>query len=105
MAADNTNVKSALCYVPVAGGILSIVFLVLESDNKALKWHAVQSLIFMLSVAVLNFAFGMTGFLAVMIPVINIAAFVIQLVVLVKTYQGEKLNLPLISEWTGKLVK
>ncbi|MEK9200899.1 MAG: hypothetical protein AAB909_02925 [Patescibacteria group bacterium] len=105
MAKDDNSTKAALCYIPVAGAVLSVVFLVLESDNKVLKWHAVQSLLLTVCVAALNFAFMVTVFLAILVPVINIAGFVIQLVLLVKTYQGEKMNLPLVSEWTSKIVK
>lgn len=105
MVKEDTNLKSALCYIPGVGLVVAIVLLVLESDNHEIKWHALQALIFGISAALVSFAFAVTGVLAFVAPLINIAAFVIQLVLLVKTYQGKKVMLPVISEWVGKLIK
>ena len=45
------NIVSAVCYL--TGGIFGIIVLVLERNNKTARFHAMQSVLFMLVSAVL----------------------------------------------------
>jgi uncharacterized membrane protein len=110
MAAKNTttnlspNVASALCYVPFVGWIAAIVLFIVEKSS-VVKWNAVQALLLMAVLWALGFVLGITVILVVLVPVVWVAGLIIQLVVAVKTYQGETVRLPLIGDWTNKVVK
>ncbi|MEK7127745.1 MAG: hypothetical protein AAB838_03420 [Patescibacteria group bacterium] len=97
------NVASALCYLPFVGGIAAIVFMIIET-NKDVRWHAVQSLILSVVLWVVPFALGITIVLAIVSPLVWIAGLILQIVLAVKTYQGEKVVLPVISKWTDKVL-
>jgi len=98
------NLASALCYAPFIGWIVALVMVLVEK-NTEVKWHAVQGLLVGLGIWVLGLGLGMTVILAVLVPLIWVAGFILQLILVVKTYQGEKMKLPLLTEWTDKLVK
>jgi len=98
------NVASALCYVPFVGWIAGIVLLIVEK-NSTVKWNAVQSLLLMAAVWVVSFALGLTIVLALLVPVVWVAGLVVQLVLAVKAYQGGTVKLPLLGNWTDKVVK
>ncbi len=110
MAVKNTstnlspNVASALCYVPFVGWIAAIVLLIVEK-NSTVKWHAVQALILMGSLWVVGFVLGVTIVLALLVPLVWVAGLILQLVMAVKAYQGQAVKLPLIGDWTDKIIK
>ena len=108
------NVASTVCYV---GFILTgILFLVLEpyNKNRVIRFHAFQSIF--LSVAwvafwiVLQVLFGvlfaisyrLTLILAPVSMIISLAVFVLWIYLLIKTYQGGKIVLPVIGALAEK---
>lgn len=95
---------SALCYVPVVGWVAGIVLLIVEK-NSTVKWNAVQSLLLMAAVWGASFVLGLTIILALLVPAVWVAGFVVQLVLAVKSYQGETVKLPLLGVWTDKVIK
>jgi uncharacterized membrane protein len=108
------NVASTVCYV--LGFITGILFLVLEpyNKNRAVRFHAFQSIF--LSVAwfafwiVLQVLFGilfavsyrLTLILAPISMLISLAVFVAWIYLLIKTYQGNKIVLPIIGPLAEK---
>ncbi len=95
---------SALCYVPFIGWVASIVLLLVEK-NLGVKWHAVQSLLFGVTIWVLAFVLGATIVLALLVPLIWVAGLIVQLFLAVKAYQGTAVKLPLLGNWTNKIIK
>ena len=98
------NTAAALSYV--LGVITGAVFLVLEKDDDYVRYHAMQSI--GLSVVWLG------GWLILMvIPVIGwillpfwgLLMFVLWLVAIVKSFQGERFRLPVIGEYVAKYGK
>lgn len=98
------NVASALCYVPFVGWIAAIVFLIIESE-KTVRYNAMQALILSIALWVLPFVLGITIILAILAPLVWIAGLILQIVLAVKTYNGEKVTLPVISKWTDQLLE
>ena len=98
------NMASALVYVPVVGFVAAVVLLIIEK-NSTVRWNAVQSLILGLATIVVDMILGATLILALAIPLVNVAALVISLVLAVKSYQGETVKLPLLGAWTDKIIK
>lgn len=94
------NVAGALCYVPVIGWVAAIVLLIVEK-NTTVKWNAVQALI----VSGVNLVVWLVPFLWVIAWLVNLVVFVLQLVLAVKTYKGETVKLPLVGDWTDKILK
>ena len=94
------NVAGLLCYV--VGWITGLVFILIEKENKFVRFHAVQSII----------VFGIFTLASIVIrwiPIIGwvigwligVLAVVLWIVLMVKAYQGEKYKLP----WAGDLAE
>lgn len=98
------NLASALCYVPVVGFIAAIVFLLVEK-NTVVRWNAIQSLLLGAGAFVVDLVLGVTIIFAVLVPLVNIAALVISLVLAVKAYHGETVRLPVLGKWTDGVTK
>jgi uncharacterized membrane protein len=94
------NVAGLLCYV--VGWITGLVFILIEKENKFVRFHAVQSII----------VFGILTLASIVIrwiPIIGwvigwligVLAVVLWIVLMAKAYQGEKYKLP----WAGDLAE
>lgn len=92
------NVEAALCYVLT--WITGIVFLILEKENKFVRFHAMQSVATFLPLQV-----------TMLVPVINLLSiFIIPLYLILwillmfKAYKGEKFKLPIVGDFAEKQV-
>ena len=95
------NVASLLCYV--LGWITGIVFLILEPDNKTIRFHAWQSIIVFGAATILGTIFHWIPGLRIFMPyIIWVIAFILWIVLMVKAYQGEKYKLPVSGEMAEK---
>jgi len=106
------NIASLLCYIctPITG----IIFLLIEKENKDVKFHAWQSLVFGVAyialIIVLEILAAILGMIASVlgiivgffIPILMLAAFIIWIVCLVKAYQGERWRIPFIGDFAAK---
>lgn len=94
------NVAGLLCYV--LGWISGIVFILIEPENKFVRFHAVQSIVTFgaLSVAgaILSWIPVVGGFFG---AVIGILSFILWIVLMVKAYQGTRYKLP----WAGSFAE
>ena len=97
------NVASGLCYL--VGLITGIIFLVLAPYNKnpVVRFHAFQSIF--LNLAWFVIAFALNLFLGIMhlwslfflSSLVGLAFFVLWIVMLIQTFQGKTIVLPLIG--------
>ncbi|MDO8519603.1 MAG: DUF4870 domain-containing protein [Deltaproteobacteria bacterium] len=106
------NVASLLCYVCTF--ITGIVFLVIEKDNRDVRFHAWQAIIFgaaavgvqvLLSIlgAILGTIASFLGAIfAILSPLIWLAFFIFWIIAMIKAYQGEKYKLPIVGEYAEK---
>lgn len=93
----NPNFAAALSYVLLF--VSGFVFLMVERQNKFVRFHAIQSLItwvtFFVALMVLQF-----------IPVVNIllivVGFILWLTLIFKAYGGERFKLPIVGEVAEK---
>ena len=116
------NIASALCYVLT--WVTGIVFLVLEKENKTVKFHAWQSIFTFIPLMVLGWIVGWIGAPKVSyggfyaysydpgIPaliwvfwLIWLLSVVLWLLLMYKAYQGEKFKLPVVGDLAEKQVK
>ena len=96
------NVASLLCYT--LGWISGLVFILLEQENKLVRFHAMQSIIVFGTLFVVSS--GFLPFLGIFIPILSIIGFILWIILMVKAYKGEMYKLPgvgnLAEQWSGK---
>jgi uncharacterized membrane protein len=94
------NTEAALTYL--FGWITGLIFLLMEKDNKKIRFHAMQSII-TFGVATLVTMVPVIGWM--LSPLIWLVAFILWLVLIVKAYQGEMFKLPVIGDFAAKQMK
>ncbi|HUV44441.1 MAG TPA: DUF4870 domain-containing protein [Dehalococcoidales bacterium] len=90
------NIAGLLCYV--LGWITGIIFLLIEQDNKFVRFHATQSIIVFGIVTVAGIILSFVPFVGWLVPAIS---FILWVVLMVKAYQGTKYKIP----WAGNLAE
>ena len=98
----NKNTAAALSYV--LGPITGVIFLILEKDSYV-RFHAMQSIVFSVVAFVLNMVLGFTIILALIVPILWIAEFILWLVLIYKAWQGEEYELPVLGKFARQLLK
>ena len=98
------NVAGLLCYV--LGWVSGIVFLILEKENKVVRFHAVQSIVVFGAISaamiVISIVFFWTPLLSGIINwLLSALGFILWIVCMVKAYQGGKFKLP----WAGNMAE
>lgn len=91
------NLAGLLAYL--AGVISGVIFLVIEKENKFVRFHAFQSI--MVTIAIMIVSMGLS-----LIPVfgwvislfISPLAFILWLVLMFKAYKGEVFKLPILGD-------
>ncbi|WP_435318704.1 DUF4870 domain-containing protein [Haloarchaeobius sp. TZWSO28] len=113
------NVAGALAYV--FGVISGAIVFVLESENEFVRFHAAQSIVLSIAIfvaafaltlvnVVLTFAIGglLGGLISLVLSLVGLvfgfAAFGIWVYMLVRTYQGRTIRLPVVSGIADSLV-
>jgi len=86
------NVAGLLCYV--LGWITGIIFLIIEPNNKFVRFHAFQSILVFGILTVLSWIPFFNWF-------VGIVAFILWIVLMVMAAQGKKYKLP----WAGNLAE
>ena len=86
------NVASLLCYL--AGWVSGIIFLILEPNNKTIKFHAIQSIIVFGTISIIHLVFDWIPFLGwfIIMPLAWILWVIMALVLMLTAYQGKKLK-------------
>jgi uncharacterized membrane protein len=103
------NTAAALCYL--LGLVTGIIFLVLEpySKNKLIRFHAFQSIFLnvaaiiiwiVLEIVLLPFGFWLGGWWLFLL--IRLAFLLLWIYMLLQTYQGKKVVLPVIGDLAAK---
>jgi len=98
------NTAAALCYL--LGLVTGIIFLVLEpySKNKLIRFHAFQSIFLHVAVIIVWFVLRtvLPWGIWYLISLIDLAFFVLWIFMLIQTYQGKKIVLPVIGDLAAK---
>lgn len=96
------NIEALLCYV--LGWITGIVFLLLEKENEFVRFHAMQSLVVFLSLFVLSLVLGAIPVLGLLTLVISLLTIVLWIMMMIKSFQGERYKLPWVGDFAEKQV-
>lgn len=105
------NIAGVLCYV--LGWITGIVFLVLEKENKFVRFHAMQSIATFLPLMVIAWIFNMFlwmpfsigwAIVGILSTLIWILVLILWLILMFKAYQGEMYKLPIVGDFAEKQI-
>ena len=103
------NVAGLLCYV--LGWISGLVFILIEKENKFVRFHAMQSIVTFGGITVISIALSILGlipFIGVVFDIINwiigVLAFVLWIVLMVKAAQGTMYKLPWVGNFAERQV-
>ncbi len=105
------NVAAALSYS--LGWITGLIFYLIERENRFVRFHALQSILF--NIAVFVVLGGLGAFLALFTAVpglniimgalgslvsflISLAVFVVWIILMVRAYRGERYHLPVVGD-------
>ncbi len=95
------NVAGLLCYV--GWWISGLVFLLLEHDNKFIRFHAIQSIIVFGAITLAAMVFGFMPFIGYWLSrVIWLFGVALWIVLMIKAYQGVKFKLPVSGDLAEK---
>ena len=85
------------------------MFVLIERENKFVRFHAVQSIVTFGGITIILITLSILGLILYLGVVFNIAnwitrvlAFALWIVLMVKTYQGTKYKLPWAGDFTEK---
>src|SRR5258708_37823461 len=93
----DANVAAALSYL--VGFVTGIIFLLVEKENKFVRFHAMQSTLVFLGIVAVDILLQMIpilGALVVVFVVFPVSAG-LWLLLMYKAYQGEEFQLPLVG--------
>ena len=95
------NVASALCYV--LAWVTGIIFILVEKENKTVRFHAMQSILTFLPLGILAWIVGLMGYAFAWIGgLILLVEFILWIVLIIKAYQGEKFMVPIVGPIAAK---
>jgi uncharacterized membrane protein len=98
------NVEGLLCYV--LGWLTGIIFVVLEKENKFVRFHAFQSIATFLILMVVGWIVRSLGSIfAILGVLIGILSFVLWILLMWKAYKGKMYKLPIVGDWAEKQVQ
>ena len=95
------NVAGLLCYV--AWWVSGLIFLLLETENKFVRFHALQSIYVFGVLTVASIILGWIPVVGpvVLNPLIGLLSIVLWILLMVKAYQGRLYKLP----WSGNIAE
>ena len=94
----DANVAAALTYL--VGFVTGIIFLLVEKENKFVRFHAMQSTLVFIGIVAVDILLQIVpilGALVVIFIVIPVSA-ILWLLLMYKAYQGEEFKLPLVGQ-------
>ncbi|WP_217587114.1 DUF4870 domain-containing protein [Lentibacillus saliphilus] len=95
------NVAGLLCYL--AGIITGIIFLVIEKENRFVRFHAMQSSITFGALFVLSIVLSFIPIIGWLIGLlITPLGFILWIVLMIKAYQGKWFKLPIVGNMSEK---
>mgnify|MGYP001063583083 CR=1 FL=1 len=95
------NIAGLLCYVLT--WVTGIVFLVVEKENKFVRFHALQSILTFLPLMVIAWIIGRIPFIGGIISwLIWILSLILWVLLMLKAFQGARYKLPIVGSFAEK---
>ena len=97
------NVAGLLCYV--LGWITGLVFILIEKENKFVRFHAMQSIVVFGGLTIISIILNWIPFVGwVLGTIISIIALILWIILMIKAYQGQKYKVPWAGDFAEKQV-
>jgi len=109
-----SNVAGALSYL--LGPITGVIFLVLEKEDRFVRFHAAQAIVVGLALLVVSFVLSVVTSILSIIPIIGwliglmiglsfgLVAFGLWIVLMLRAYQGREWEVPVASSYARRLI-
>ena len=98
------NIEGVLCYV--LGFVTGIVFLVIEKENKFVRFHAMQSTATFIVLYVIVVVIGYIPIIGwIIAPLVSLLILVLWLLLMYKAFKGERFKLPVFGDFAEKQVQ
>ena len=95
------NIAGLLCYV--LGWISGLVFILIEKENKFVRFHAMQSIIVFGAITIISIIVSFIPFIGTIISwLLSVLALVLWIVLMIKAYQGNMYKLPIAGDLAEK---
>ncbi len=103
----NSQMGGFICYLGFF--ITGIIFYLLEKEDRYIRFHALQSIVTFSSIALLllfiRLPFGGARVLDIMYTLVLLAGLVLWVMLMLKAYQGDEFELPLVGEWVKERIR
>ncbi len=97
------NIVAALSYLLF--WITGIIFLLIEQDNKFVRFHAMQSLLIFLPLSLLVFVVAWIPYIGwIIADFLGFAALFFILVLVIMAYRGVLLKIPFVGDYAYRMV-
>lgn len=94
---QNQNIIGALTYL--LGFITGIIFLLVEKNNKFIRFHAMQSTITFGGLFIVNIVLQAVPFVGALVSsLLSLVGLIAWVVLMIKAFQGEYFKLPYIGD-------
>jgi uncharacterized membrane protein len=98
------NIASLLCYL--GWWVTGIIFLIIEPNNKTVKFHAIQSIVVFILITILQIILMIIPIIGWIIAIfVWIGAVILWAMLMYKAYQGGTYHLPIAGNIADKFVK
>ena len=100
----DANVAAALSYL--VGFVTGLIFLLVEKENRFVRFHAMQSTLVFVGIVLVNILLNLVPFLGALVAVFIVIPLsaVLWLLLMFKAYQGEEFKLPLVGQMAADRV-
>lgn len=100
-AKGNENLMAAASYL--LGFVTGIIFLLLEKENKFVRFHAMQSTVLYGGIFIINMGLGFIPIIGWLVGLLlSFFAFIMWIVCMWKAFQGEMYKVPYVGEIAEK---
>lgn len=95
------NIASLLCYV--GWWVTGIIFLLLEKENKVVRFHAWQSIFAFGAITIISIVIGVIPIIGQVVgALLWILGVVLWIIAMVKAYQSQKFMMPIVGNLAEK---
>jgi len=94
----DANIAATLSYL--VGFVTGVIFLLLEKENKFVRFHAMQSTILFAGIVAVDILVQLVPILGALVVIFVVipASAILWLLLMFKAYQGEEFRLPLVGD-------
>jgi uncharacterized membrane protein len=94
----DANLAAALSYL--VGFVTGIIFLLVEKENKFVRFHAMQSTLVFIGIVAVDILLQIVPILGALVVIFVVipASALLWLLLMYKAYQGEEFKLPLVGQ-------